>query len=220
MAEVKTLNQSNLPSNSKKSKTAQEKTENRIKPVVKKGDVVRKKKSTSRKFIDSFFGEDISNVKDYLIFDVVIPSLKDGIIDAVTNGLTMLLTGNRGSSKHRGSRIVSNGGTNYSKIYTLNGSGSRSDRPFNKARDSRYAMTNGMEDEIILQSRAEAEEVLEVLICRVEDYGNATVGDLYDALGETSSPTDRKWGWFDLSSARVVRVTDGYLIRLPRCEYL
>jgi hypothetical protein len=219
MAEVKTLNQPNLPSNSKKSKTAQEKTENRIKPVVKKGDVVRKKKSTGRKFIDSFFGEDISNVKDYLIFDIMIPSLKDGIIDAVTNGLTMLLTGNRGGSKVTGRVRNVSGGTNYSKIYTLNGT-SRNERPFNKARDSRYAMTNGMEDEIILQSRAEAEEVLEVLICRVEDYGSATVGDLYDALGETSSPTDRKWGWFDLSSARVVRVTDGYLIRLPRCEYL
>lgn len=221
MGEVKTLNQPELPSNSRKSKQLTNKQpEKKLKPIVNREDVVKKKKSTGRKFADAFFGEDITNVKDYLIFDIVIPSLKDGIIDAVTNGLSMLLNGERGSRVNRVTKR-SSVGTNYNKVYTLNGTQYGSDsKRFVRGRDSRYSGRGGLEDDIILGMKAEAEEVLESMICYLEDNGEVSVGELYDLLGQSSSFTDRQWGWTDLSSARVVRVAEGYLIRFPRCEHL
>ena len=67
-------------------------------------------------------------------------------------------------------------------------------------------------DDIILDSRGEAEEVLSHLVDLVDDYGMASVADLYDLVGITSNFTDNKYGWTNLSSASVSRVRDGYLI--------
>ena len=75
-------------------------------------------------------------------------------------------------------------------------------------------------DEIILETRGEAEEVLSHLVDLTIDYQQATVADLYDLVGITSNFTDNKYGWTDLRSASVTRVRDGYLINLPRTQIL
>ena len=70
-------------------------------------------------------------------------------------------------------------------------------------------------DDIILESRGEAEEVLSHLLELVENYGVASVADLYELVGITGSFTDNKYGWTNLSTASVSRVRDGYLLNLP-----
>lgn len=214
MGEVKTPE---LKGNSNKSKIVTKEGEQKLKPVVK-GEVTKKQKSFGRKFADSFFGADVTNVKDYLVYDIIIPSMKDGILDAVTNGLSMLLNGSKAPSRS-GKKTYNGGGTNYNKVYTINQTpyGSSSRMGGMGPRDSRYSGRGGLQEDIILGMRAEAEEVLESLVCACEEYGCVSVGELYDLLGQSSAYTDRNWGWYDLSSARVVRVPEGYLLRLPRC---
>ena len=55
-------------------------------------------------------------------------------------------------------------------------------------------------DDIVLDSRGEAEEVLSTLVDLVEDYGVASVADLYDLVGIESTFVDTKYGWTNLSS--------------------
>ena len=50
----------------------------------------------------------------------------------------------------------------------------------------------------------------------IEHYGIVSVADLYDLVGITGSYTDNKYGWTDIRTAQVVRVRDGYKIKLPR----
>ena len=50
----------------------------------------------------------------------------------------------------------------------------------------------------------------------VGTYGTVSVADLYDLVGITGAYTDNKYGWTDIRSASVVRVRDGYMIKLPR----
>ena len=73
-------------------------------------------------------------------------------------------------------------------------------------------------DDIILETRWEAEEVLSHMIDLIENYGVASVADLYELVGITGSFTDNKYGWTNLSSATVSRVRDGYLINLPNAQ--
>ena len=71
-------------------------------------------------------------------------------------------------------------------------------------------------DDIILESRGEAEEVLSHLVDLTEDYGMASVADLYDLVGVTSNFTDNKYGWTNVADGYIDRTRDGYCIRLPR----
>ena len=70
--------------------------------------------------------------------------------------------------------------------------------------------------DIILDNRGEAEEVLLRMDEIVATYGTVSVADLYDLVGITGAYTDNKYGWTDIRSASVVRVRDGYMIKLPR----
>jgi hypothetical protein len=76
-------------------------------------------------------------------------------------------------------------------------------------------------DEIVIQSRPEAEEVLDRLYDLISKYELARVSDLYSLTGFESSHTDYKWGWTELTGSGVSRVrSGGYLLDLPEPEPL
>ena len=50
----------------------------------------------------------------------------------------------------------------------------------------------------------------------MEEYGIVRVADLFDLVGITGDYTDNKYGWTNIRSAEVVRVRDGYKIKMPR----
>jgi hypothetical protein len=84
---------------------------------------------------------------------------------------------------------------------------------------SRRARANHEFDEIILESRAEAELVLEKLTDLIEQYDVATVADLYELVGISSSHVDQKWGWDDIRDSGAERVRGGgYLLSLPKTK--
>lgn len=176
-----------------------EREEKKVERVVK-GQVKSKKKN---KFADTFISEDAASVKEYIIFDVLIPAAKNAISDMVTTGIQMMLYGEvRGGSKSKGSKV------SYSKYYD-----DRRERDY----DRRSRTRSGYDyDEIILESRAEAEEVLNSMDDLLERYGLVSVADLYDLVGVTGNYTDNKYGWTNLRHASVQRLRDGYLLKLPR----
>ena len=77
-------------------------------------------------------------------------------------------------------------------------------------------MTLAKYDDVVIESRAEAEEVLSNLIELIEQYDVAKLSDFYDMVGIDSDFSDEKYGWTNLSRATVSRVRDGYTIILPK----
>lgn len=189
---------SEYKSNSHRSKEI-EREEKKVERVVS-GKVKSKKKN---RFADTFISEDAASVKEYIIFDVLIPAAKNAISDMVTTGIQMMLYGEvRGTNKSKGSKV------SYSKYYD-----DRRDRDY----DRRSRTRSGYDyDEIILESRAEAEEVLNSMDDLLDRYGLVSVADLYDLVGITGNYTDNKYGWTSLRHASVQRLRDGYLLKLPR----
>ncbi|MDR0918115.1 MAG: hypothetical protein LBM93_02535 [Oscillospiraceae bacterium] len=168
---------------------------------VVKGLVKSKKKNGVRKIIDIFINEDIGNVKTYVIFDVLVPTIKKAISDVVKNTTDMLLYGeNTSKNKTTASKV------SYNKYYTED----KRDDSKNKVK------TSYNYDDIIFDNRGEAEEVLSRMDELVDTYGIVSVADLYDMVGISGNYTDNKYGWTDIHSATVVRVKEGYMIRLPR----
>lgn len=188
-------------SNSFKSK--ENPKEKKVEKVIK-GSVKARKKSDARKFADVFISEDVGNVKSYILMDVLVPALKKALSDVVTKGMDMILYGesDRGKKASAASKI------SYRNYYDKEND--RRDRSSSRGR-------NGYDyDEIILDTRGEAEEVLSRMDELVDTYGMASVADLYDLVGINGCYTDNNYGWSNIRSASVIRVKDGYKIKLPR----
>lgn len=197
---IKTLSM-DFPSNSKTKETKEEK---KVEKVVT-GKVVRRKKPLAKKLSDTFIDDDVDTVKGYIFWDVIVPGIKNTIADVITDGIEMLLFGEaRGrGAKHK--RHGAYGKINYAAPL----------RPGRREASHRTRTTHDF-DEFVLDSRAEANDVLTHLVDIVDTYGEASVYDLYELLGVTADHTDRKYGWTNLSASDVIRVRDGYIIKLPR----
>jgi hypothetical protein len=100
--EVAMADYENLPNNShqyKEDKKALQAPEKRATKVVR--GPVKTKKNEIRKFTDIFIAEDFGQVKEYIVHDVLIPSLKNAFYDVVVGGLKMSLFGGRDASGRR-----------------------------------------------------------------------------------------------------------------------
>lgn len=174
--------------------------------VTKVANATLKKKSFLSKVGGVFFGSDTDNVGSYILYDILIPAAKNTLSEMVSSGIEMLLFGENRRTSVRRDRDKSY--ISYNSI-----SRDRSDRD----RSAAYRVrANHHFDEIIIDSRAEAEEVLSSLVELIDTYGVATVSDFYDLIGMTSDFTDNKYGWKNLNRSSVNRVRDGYILSMPR----
>lgn len=172
------------------------------------GSVKTKKKSSLSKFADTFIEEDKDTVVGYLLSEVLIPSFKKMISDTIKTGIDKMLYGDAEVSRSNSpaSKI------SYSKYYNDKSSYSRSSStaPVTNRRDT-YEYNN-----IVLETRGDAEAVLMGMDDIIAKYEIVSVADLYDLVGIAGSYTDYKYGWTDIRSARIERVRDGYVIRMPK----
>lgn len=162
------------------------------------------KKNEMRKLRDVFISEDVKSVKSYILMDVLVPAIKDAIEDIVTNGIRMVLRGETSARKSSSASKIS-----YNRIYDSKINNDRF------ARDSSPSIRYSYDD-IVLESRGEAEDVITRMEEIIEEYGFVRVADLYDLVGITGDYTDNKYGWTSIRSAEPVRVRNGYMLRLPR----
>ena len=165
-----------------------------------------KKKSEAAKLTEKIIStEDVGNLKSYLLEDVIIPTIRNTIWDAITNSLDMILFG--GTGRRKGKSLSSK--VSYRDYYDEKRlGGSRS----SERRRSGYDF-----DDIILETRGEAEEVLERMDELIDTYSFASVADLYDLIGITCDYTDNKYGWTNLRNAEPVRVRGGgYMLKMPK----
>lgn len=197
-----------FPSNSRKLRvvTNAEPAETSVKRVEKvtTGQLVKKKKG----FFDGAIGETAQSVGSYILWDVLIPAAKDMLLEAIKTGAEMAFYGEtRGPNnirRERGRSLVS-----YSSM-------------FNKERDhnrSPLSSRNRLKhkfDDVIIDTRDEAEEVLSNLVELIENYDVATVGDFYDLVDMPSTFADAKYGWTNLNRAVVERVREGYILVMPK----
>lgn len=197
---------------------AEPKTEKKIERVVT-GEVVRRKKPLGRRFGEVFGGGDAQGVATYVVQDVLLPAAKDMIADAVSQGIEKMLFGEARVGRSSRSPLNRKNGNGYVSYNKIVGGGSTIRREEPRAISQR-SRANHSFDEIILDSRAEAQGVLDQLFTLIDDYEVATVADLYEMVGQTGSFTDERWGWFDMRGAQVRRVKGGYLLDLPKTEHL
>lgn len=165
------------------------------------GMVKTKKKSDIHKIASIFISDDIKDVKSYILMDVVVPTVKKTIISVID----MILNGGsaRGGSYSNASKV------SYRNYYDRRDDDRRPS-------DGSRTRTGYSYDDIILETRGEAEDVLSRMDELIDTYGVVSVADLYDLIGKTCNYTDNKYGWTNLRNAEPIRVRDGYMLKLPK----
>lgn len=185
-------------------KSRKELAEKRVETPVAVGKP--RKKGEIQKFADVFIAEDASNVKSYLLMEVVVPAVKKAISDMVTTGVDMLLYGESGKRGKNGPAAK----VSYRNYYERDEGRVYAGSASSKRRSIDY-------DDIIFGSRGDAEAVLDAMDDIIRQFGMVSVADLYDlAKVPNDNFTMNRFGWTNLTGASVARVRDGHVIKLPR----
>lgn len=220
MAEKELSNlEKKYPNNSKKAKELVEKSsvnsdkekksEKKIKKVVK-GTVKQKKKNKLSAVGDELIEEDAPSVFSYIVHDVAIPAVKELFFDIICGGTEKLFLGTesgRGKSRSGGNRRDGSY-VFYTSYYD------RKDRGGSR-RDDRSKKGRFHSEDYLLETRAEASDVLDQLVEFIDRYDEVSISDFKDAIGVTSEYTDENWGWTNLRSASIRAVRGGFVIHLP-----
>lgn len=177
---------------------------------------IAKGKKTERTLAEKagalFLSEDTRTVKNYIIWDVLIPGLKNAFADVVIGGIEMALFGSS-----RGRRLSRGGETHvsYNGYFDRGGRSSSSNRVDRSSRPDKYDFGS-----IMLDSRGEAEEVVFAMEELVNKYDEATVADLNSLVGITGRHTDIKWGWTDARDFNYRRAGRGYVLDFTQPTFL
>lgn len=170
-----------------------------VKPIVS-GTAKTKKKGVLTKFTDVFIQEDIDSVKSYILTDVLIPSGKKLILDIVNS---ILYPSGGGRSSSPVSRVQ------YTSYDSISSGRKRESIPVRRTYEY---------DDILFETRKDAELVIMGMDEILNTYEYVSVADMYDLAGIRGDHTDNKYGWNDIRSARVEMTRDGYVIKLPKAR--
>jgi len=178
------------------------------------GEVVDREVSLGRKFKNVFFGGDAKQSARYVAGDVLLPALRNLIVDMVTMGIERVVYGE--SPRRRGRTIPVTSRVQYNAY-----SGMRDPRETGRVHlpgQPPRLTTRAQERDLILERRDDAEAVLEQLVTIIDQYEVASVSDLNELLGRPSSHIDQKWGWTSLGHVAIRQVREGYHLDLPQPE--
>lgn len=182
-------------------KKAEEK-KNRMKPVIDANAMAKP---------ESEFRKKARQVKRTFIREILIPGIKDGIMDFL--GVAFYNDARKNRNRYGGGSYYNYGGSYRS-------SSNRDYRSYDR-RDDYYPKNKKMDyRNIVLNERRDAEEICANLRGRIEQTGQASLGDLYDLIDVSSDFTDDNWGWTDPRDIGVRKVSNGWLIDIAEVRPL
>lgn len=178
-----------------------------------------KPKTWRDKLRESFVGNDVQSVGEYLIFSVLIPSVKSTLLSIINNGASMFLNGGP-SNQSLYSNQRSNGGYVSYNYVTRNAGGCNS-----SSIGSNSPSASGLKN-ISWGSEMEAANVLSDMCDYIYSRNEVSVAKYYTLAripGFRPTYQDEYWGWYNLDRAYVAPspVEPGrWIIDLPKPIYL
>lgn len=151
---------------------------------------------------------DGQSVGQHLTQDIILPAVKNIIVDAITSGANMIFFGDQGGARKG---VGSGGGYNYGKSYKPKSQYTRNREP-----ERNQTRKNGRLLEFIFEDRTGAMDTLRALNEHIDEYDFVTVADYYDLIDEEPTYADNSYGWTDLSAAGIYPTRGGFYIKFPQ----
>lgn len=201
-------------------------TEPRPVEQVTQAQVNVKKPGVGQKFKDTFISGDAKTTIGFVFASVIMPQVKDLMVDSVTQGFERLVYGeSRGGRRPPGGVSIFGGSPApqripYGQHYSSPTQQGRGPAPQHRQMTPQ-ARQNHDFGQIEVQTHEDARLVLEGLYTLFGQYDVVTVADLYGLTGIAANHTDRQWGWTDLRGSSPKRTRSGtYVLDLPRPAWL
>ena len=190
------------------------KSDKKLEKVVS-GEVVTRKRPLGQRMKDVFLGGEFKSAAQYIAAEVLLPAVRNLLVDATTKGVERVVYGestqSRGRQQDYRPRVTYNDPIRrYPTTGSVTQRGNLPDQPSQRARHDRT--------ELILSSRADAETVLERLSDIIDRYAVASLADLHELAGIPTTHVDTKWGWESIRFAEIRQIREGYLLDLPPAE--
>jgi len=173
---------------------------------------VRRKRNLGRQFKETFFKGDPRGAAEYVFFEVLVPSVKDMLFDGFESGIRSLIYGEDAKKRPSGAS-AGYAGLGHVAYNSMSSAAKtvQSERVISRRARARHDF-----GELVIASREEAENVLDLMFETLSRYGSVSVATLYELTGIQSSHTDMKWGWTELQGSKAVRTRQGgFLLDLP-----
>ena len=166
-----------------------------------------------RKIYDFLFAESIEDVKKDVLKDIIGPYIKDFFFDVLTGSVERSIYGS-----NRTSYSLRNGP---SRAPLRPGQSRASWEGYYKGSKSSVSSSDDLYDPIIMETKAQAQRLLEILRSRIDKYGNTTINELNDCLKRIGHFTDEYYGWTNLDDAFIKRLSmNEYQVILPEPKQL
>ena len=176
------------------------------------GKTTRHTQSEFGRVLSSFLPADVRSIGDDIrkgITDDFVPSIRHAVYECIVSGIRVIFGESGDSARGYGGYYSQSSYRQYGQT----GKASEQRGP----NYSRPQQNPGMRyRDVIFEARGDAEVVLYNMCEMLSEYDVVSVADFLDLSGEKSSYVDNKFGWFDLSDARVEHVRDGYIVNLPK----
>lgn len=164
-----------------------------------------KKENGFSRLLKVFMAEDITNIREVIIWDVVVPSIRDTLFKSINNGAHILFYGEPEAPKSS----LAAPRVSYNNYYDRGKQAPQRERVNNLRPELPRTVT--------VDTREDAENILYELSAMIDDYGMASVLDMKDVVGEPTKSTDNAYGWTSVENATIKRNRDGtYDLNLPR----
>lgn len=184
-----------------------------------KGKVTIKNPSFGEKLKRSFVKEDLHDIRDYVVFDIVLPSIKSAIFNTIVGtagqifGISVPSNTFRFSNGYNGRQIL----TQHERKYRDFNSIQREDRSMIKL--NRYDRFYVSDFEFEYQE--EADSVLEQLMDICDSRGWVSVAKFFEIADPDGTIegknvyTNNNFGWKEIDNASVKFNGEGYVIIMP-----
>lgn len=217
-----------FPSNSHRKKTeptAEIPNEKNVEKIVT-GPVITRRPSGFKRLRQSFIKGDATSVGEHVLWNVVVPAAQDIVAEMGATFIDMMIYGESRRGRLGGGILSNRLQQQAQSTSKFNYAGvSGGSQLITNAAAQMPQMPIQQKDrfipnEVIVSSRAEAEEILLRMNQLIERFTAVTVADLYRLIGRSIDYTDDKWGWKNLEMADAKRVGQGVLLVLPMPEPL
>lgn len=218
MAEVKNIPVSADLVREKSSLTTDISTEVAKEP---KGLAKPPKKSFGTKLKETFIAEDAKDVGEYIVWDILIPTIKRTIRDIIVGSADRIFLG---SSTPPSSRLYQDRGVTLVRPQTSYSSISAKRQTSTKSVPAQVSPQRNNFDilDMTFDDRGRLEQAFDDMLNVLEEYGKLSINEYAEILSRYFNGipnleyTAQLWGWRSLASASIVNTLDGYYLKTPK----
>lgn len=200
-----------------KAKTRVKNNESENKPEVKRdkvvtGSVRAKKNGPIKTIAKVFLYDNLPKTVTHITKDILEPAIKNTLYTMLADSVEMLIFG---ETRRKSSSRSSVGRGSYHDYYERKRDNKRIESTSDRGSNGRFNC-----EELVFDTRRDAENVLKEMFNTLEDFQIVTVFDLYEFSGKTPPYTSKNYGWTNLDNSDIRTIRDdqgiGYILKLTK----